>query len=71
MVSFCLLFIFYILLDINYIIIVVKKVCEFCMKWVIGKNDDRRKIEVEKKKLEIKKKEKELVCEVFVCFVFL
>ncbi|VBB76231.1 Putative rRNA-processing protein FCF1 homolog [Podospora comata] len=43
---------------------VAKKVREFRMKRVIGKNDDRRKTEAEKKKLEIKKKEKELVREV-------
>ncbi|KAK4175749.1 Fcf1-domain-containing protein [Triangularia setosa] len=44
---------------------VAKKVREFRMKRVIGKSDDRRKTETEKKKqLEIKKKEKELVREI-------
>ncbi|KAK0664447.1 Fcf1-domain-containing protein [Cercophora samala] len=43
---------------------VAKKVREFRMKRVIGKSDDRRKTEAEKKKLEITKKEKELVREV-------
>ncbi|KAK0739824.1 Fcf1-domain-containing protein [Apiosordaria backusii] len=43
---------------------VAKKVREFRMKRVIGKSDDRRKTEAEKKKqLEINKKEKELVRE--------
>ncbi|KAK4204291.1 Fcf1-domain-containing protein [Triangularia verruculosa] len=44
---------------------VAKKVREFRMKRVIGKSDDRRKTEADKKKqLEIQKKEKEAVREI-------
>lgn len=69
MVSFCPPLTLHISSDTNHITTVAKKVREFRMKRVIGKNDDRRKTEAEKKKLEIKKKEKELVREVPVCLV--